>query len=92
VILISVFGALTLYIISSAAVLRLRRTAPQLERPYRAPGYPVTPIIAMLLSIVCLGSMAYFHPWLALIYVGIIVISLILFAVLVPRSAWTRFD
>ena len=29
------------------AVFILRRTAPNLERPYRVPGYPIVPIIAL---------------------------------------------
>ncbi len=37
IILIAVFGALTLYIVSSASVLRLRMREPALERPYKTP-------------------------------------------------------
>ena len=37
IILIAVFGALTMYVISAAALIRLRKTEPDLVRPYRAP-------------------------------------------------------
>lgn len=38
------------YAMSSAAVLVLRRREPALERPYRAWGYPVTPVVFILFS------------------------------------------
>ena len=40
-----VFAQFVFYALSAGAVIRLRRTAPQLERPYRTWGYPVTPIV-----------------------------------------------
>jgi APA family basic amino acid/polyamine antiporter len=36
-------AALIFYILTIAAVFRLRRTRPQAERPFRVPGYPVVP-------------------------------------------------
>ncbi len=40
-----VFASFLFYALSAGAVLRLRRTRPQLARPYRTWGYPVTPLI-----------------------------------------------
>src|SRR5204863_797804 len=40
IITISVFGALTLYIVSMIALLRLRKKEPKLERPFKVPMYP----------------------------------------------------
>ncbi len=57
IILIAVFGALTLYVLSTAAVLRLRKTEPDLVRPYKTPLYPYTPITALVLSLVTLAAM-----------------------------------
>lgn len=91
IILISVFGALTLYILASAAVIRLRRTEPALVRPYRAPLYPVTPIVALVLSLVCVVAMVWTHPYLALLYVGLLGGSWALFALLVPAERRTTF-
>jgi APA family basic amino acid/polyamine antiporter len=45
-----VFVSFLFYALSSAAVLVLRRREPQLERPYRAWGYPVTPVVFILFS------------------------------------------
>lgn len=91
-ILISVFGALTLYILSSASVLRLRTVAPDLARPYRAPLYPLTPILSLSLACVCFVAMAWSHPTLAAAYVGILALAWAAFALLVPASARTTFQ
>jgi len=72
IILIAVFGALGLYILSSAAVLALRVKEPALERPYRAPLYPVTPVVALVLSVVCAVAMVWSHPWHAAIFAGLV--------------------
>ncbi len=86
IILIAVFGALTLYALASAAVIKLRISEPQLERPYHAPLYPLTPIIAFSLSLVCIGAMIWKYPALALIYSAIVVGSYLLFLVFVPAE------
>ncbi len=85
-ILISVFGALTLYVLSSAAVIALRMREPELARPYRAPLYPVTPILAIALSLVCLVAMVWTHPWVAVLYVVGLGALWALFVLLVPRE------
>jgi len=40
-----VFASFLFYALSAAAVFRLRRTRPELARPYRTWGYPVTPVV-----------------------------------------------
>ena len=40
-----VFAQFVFYALSAGAVIRLRRRAPELPRPYRTWGYPLTPII-----------------------------------------------
>jgi ethanolamine permease len=72
IIIIAVFGALTLYIFSMLAVLKLRKKEPEMERPFRVPFYPVTPIIALVLAIICLLSLCYFNGILAIYYFGIL--------------------
>lgn len=89
IILIAVFGALTLYALASAAVVRLRMREPDLPRPYRAPLYPVTPIVALGLSLVCLVAMIVKYPTLALVYAGILVGAWLLFIGFVPKERRT---
>jgi ethanolamine permease len=68
IITISVFGALTLYIISMIALLQLRKKEPDLERPFKAPMYPVFPVVALIIAIVSLAAMTIYNFRLALIY------------------------
>ena len=56
------------------------------------PWYPVTPIIALVLSLVCVGAMIWSYPWVALLYAGILGGAWALFAVLVPAAHRTSFE
>jgi len=69
IITISVFGALTLYVISMVALLRLRKTERDLPRPYKVPLFPVVPLIAICISLVSLVSLAIFNKRLCFIYI-----------------------
>ena len=68
IIIISVFGALTLYIISMVALLRLRKKEPDLERPFKVPAYPVFPLVAFVIAVVSLAAMIIYYQKLAMIY------------------------
>ncbi|MCY1407028.1 ethanolamine permease [compost metagenome] len=57
----SVFGAIVMYIVSMLSLFKLRRSEPNLERSFRAPGYPVVPAIALGLAVVCLVAMLWFN-------------------------------
>ncbi len=66
----AVFGAIVMYIMSMLSLFKLRKTEPNLERTFRAPGYPFVPAIALLLAVVCLVAMAWFNTLIGLIFVG----------------------
>jgi len=66
----SVFGAIVMYIISMLSLFRLRKTEPNLERTFRAPGYPVVPAIALFLAVVCLIAMAWFNTLIGCVFLG----------------------
>lgn len=68
---LAVFGAIVMYMMSMLSLFRLRRTAPELERSFRAPGYPVVPAIALILAVVCLIAMLWFNPLIGVIFVGL---------------------
>ncbi len=72
IITIACFGALSLYIISMIAFLRLRKDHADLERPFKVPFYPFTPIIALVIASVALIAITVYNPVLALIYAGIL--------------------
>ena len=68
---LAVFGAIVMYIMSMLSLFRLRRTAPDMPRSFRAPGYPLVPGIALVLAVLCLVSMVWFNPVIALLFVAI---------------------
>lgn len=45
-----IFAVLLFYILTIAGLFRLRRTRPDLERPYRAAGYPLLPALYMVVA------------------------------------------
>jgi ethanolamine permease len=72
IITIAVFGALTLYFISMLAMIKLRKTEPSLHRPFRSPGYPVFPMIALTIAAASFIAVAIYNVNLVLIYALII--------------------
>lgn len=69
IVTMSVFGAIVMYIASMASLFTLRRNEPALERPFRAPVFPLFPAFALAASVVCLGTMIYFNPLIAVLFV-----------------------
>lgn len=75
IVTMSVLGAIVMYLISMAALFKLRRSEPQLERTYRAPFYPVFPAIALLLGLVCLSAMIWFNGKLTLLFLVLMALA-----------------
>ncbi|MBI1766836.1 MAG: ethanolamine permease [Bacteroidetes bacterium] len=75
IITISVFGALTLYILSMISLLKLRKKEPGLHRPFRVPLFPFFPIVALVIASASLVAMAFYNSKLALIYFLILGLS-----------------
>lgn len=86
IITMSVFGALTLYIISMIAMLKLRKNEPQLERPFKVPAYPAFPVIALIIAIVSFAAMTIYNWKLAIIYLLLIGISYLSFKFTYQKS------
>jgi len=84
-ILLSVLGALVMYIISMMGLFRLRKLEPTMDRPFRAPFYPWLPLIALVLSVLCLVAVIYFNPGVSLLFLGIMLVSYIIFGLLKNR-------
>jgi ethanolamine permease len=89
IITISVFGALTLYIISMIALFRLRKKEPQLERPFKTPLYPVFPAVALFIAVVSLLAMTVYNFKPAVVYFLILLICFALFKILYRRKPVT---
>ena len=85
---VSVFGALLLYIISMISIIKLRKTEPDLPRPFKVPFFPVTPIIALIIAIVSFVAMICYNFYIAKIFLAIILVAYIIFKVLKPISTY----
>ena len=64
-------GTLFAFVVVSIAVAVLRRTAPQMRRPFRAPQVPLLPIVSALSCVALMASLAVdtwirFLVWLAI--------------------------
>ena len=86
IITISVFGAITLYVISMISLLVLRKKEPDLVRPFRVPFYPLTPIVALVIGIIALLAMLYENHLLGGIYLGIIALAFLLYKLFYTSS------
>lgn len=86
IITIAVFGALTLYIVSMIALLKLRQTEPNLERPFKAPLYPLFPIIALVIATVSFIAMSIYNWQLALVYLGLLAVAYMYYFIFVERK------
>jgi ethanolamine permease len=72
IITISVFGALTLYIISMISLLQLRKNEPGMIRPFKVPWYPAFPVIALIIAVISFIAMTIFNLELVIIYIVIL--------------------
>jgi basic amino acid/polyamine antiporter, APA family len=77
-------AALIFYILTIAGVIRLRQTRPDLERPYKVPGYPLVPIFYIVGASTVLVMLFAYRPattWPGLI---IVILGAIVYAVVNP--------
>ncbi len=79
IVTMAVLGALVMYIMSMASLFKLRATEPKLDRPFRAPLYPLFPAIAIVCGLVCLAAVVYFNKLLSLIFLGFMAVCYLYF-------------
>ena len=87
IIILSVLGATVMYAISMLSLLKLRTKEPNLERPFKAPFYPFFPIIAFVLSLVCMIAIVYYNQEIGVIFLVGLVIFLSVFLGLLRKSS-----
>lgn len=78
-----VSAALIFYILTIAALFRLRATRPELERPYKAFGYPAVPILYILGAVAILSVLFVYRP--STTWPGLVIVLLGL-----PAFLWWR--
>ena len=81
IIIIAVLGALTLYIFSMIALLKLRRNEPGMHRPFKVPLYPLFPLSALIIASISFVAMCALNVKLAIFYFFIIGICFGLFKI-----------
>jgi APA family basic amino acid/polyamine antiporter len=70
------FVVVLFYAITIIGIFKLRRTRPDVERPYKAFGYPVLPALYIILAIVFCIFLILFKPLYAGIGLGIVLLGI----------------
>jgi len=71
-----IFVVLIFYVLTILGIIRLRKTRPDLHRPYRAVGYPYLPVLYIVMAIcICISLLwlrpDYTWPGLIIVLIGI---------------------
>jgi len=79
IIILSVMGAVVMYLMSMVSLFILRKKEPGLERPFASPFYPVFPAIALIISAICLLAIMWYNFMLSLIFFAILGLATLIF-------------
>jgi ethanolamine permease len=52
---------------------RLRKSEPDMERPFKVPMYPLFPAVALIIATVSIIAMTYYNQQLALGFAGLMI-------------------
>ena len=89
-IIMSVLGAIIMYITSMLSLFVLRIKEPQLNRPYRAIYYPVFPAIALAFAFVCLTTVFYYNIKVSFVFFGLMAVTYFIFTIIDHQYALTE--
>lgn len=92
IVTMSVFGAIVMYVISMASLFKLRRSEPNLVRPFKAPLFPFAPAFALVMALVCLVAMIYYNTLLALLFAAMMLAGYIWFRMTANARANAAVD
>jgi APA family basic amino acid/polyamine antiporter len=81
-----VFASFLFHAAAAVAVFVLRRRRPDLDRPYRAWGYPVVPALFVLACLLLLGNTLYEAPVESLWGLGLVALGVPAYAAFARRS------
>jgi len=84
-----VLGIWPFYILAVAGIFRLRRTKPDVPRPYRVIGYPIVPVIFLLASTAMVINALLTDPVNTGITFGIILLGIPIYYIWQWRKART---
>ncbi|CAN5669072.1 amino acid permease [soil metagenome] len=87
-----IFGSFIFYGLITSSVFLFRRRHPELERPYKTWGYPVVPVIFLLVTGWLLLQTLYDEPRQSLIGIGLILLGLPVYYFLQSRNGGDDLD
>jgi ethanolamine permease len=79
ILVLSVLGAVAMYLMSMVSLFILRKKEPALERPFISPFYPVFPAVALGISLICLFAIIWFNVLVSLIFFAILAAAIVVF-------------
>jgi ethanolamine permease len=82
IIILSVLGAIIMYMMSMISLFVLRVKDPNMERPFKAPFYPVFPAVALIISFICLLAIIYYNIQISLLFFAGLTIAVLIFVAL----------
>lgn len=71
-----VFTGWAFYALGAAAIFHYRRRAPDAPRPFRVPGYPVTPLLFIVVAAAIVLNTVFLHPGQAAMGAGLILLGI----------------
>lgn len=80
------FVVVLFYALTIFGIFRLRKTKPQIDRPYKAFGYPILPAFYILLAVTFCVFLILMKPKFALIGLGITLIGIPLYYIAVASQ------
>lgn len=80
------FVVVIFYVLTIAGIFILRKKQPDMERPYKAFGYPVLPIIYILLGLTFCVFLAIFEPKFSLYGLAIVLVGIPLYYMAIGTS------
>ncbi|MEB0263043.1 MULTISPECIES: ethanolamine permease [unclassified Mucilaginibacter] len=79
IIILSVMGAVVMYMMSMISLFILRKKEPRMERPFAAIFYPLFPAIALVISTICMFAIMYYNFMLSIIFFAGLAVAIAIF-------------
>jgi APA family basic amino acid/polyamine antiporter len=82
-----VFASWLFYALNSGSVIRLRRSDPARERPFRVPGFPIVPFVFIALAILLIVNTIWTAPRPSALGLGVTALGAVVYVVFLRGKA-----
>ncbi|MFD0792346.1 ethanolamine permease [Mucilaginibacter litoreus] len=82
IIILSVLGAVVMYVMAMISLFVLRKKEPLMQRPFPAIFYPVFPAVALVIAVVCMVAIVYYNFTISLIFFAGLILAAAIFVML----------